>query len=477
MPEFGGLIERYRRGALSRRDLTAGLAVATAGLAGSTAAFGAVGTEPRWTASAPSRRDFLPAVSGAGLDDHQPIQDAIDAAAAAGGGRVLIEGHLETGSTLIMKSGVELAGICPAASSLSAHASFGGSVLVATQASAGDVRFRDLAFDSRGLASSAILKLGDGANRVAIEGCRLTGWTPAIPWVIGIRVDAPPGPVSSYRSIEQVLIDGCDFDSLGTGVKISQGASHISVSRSRFVGMHRRALWLTGAGELASSHIHVVDNRILDIPEDPNHSQPIKIGEDGDRFHTYVHVSGNVVIGNGSFNGPGGQGAGDHYSLHCLRHSWVVCNASVDSSECGFVAVDAHDLIHLANTSVASDAGGFALKGKMMGSRRNSYIGNYAWNNGQNRQGRTGIFPWVFSGFRVHDGGAGVIDTSYIGNYAWDSQAVKTQQYGLAIAHPTVTLTTLTGNTWRANQHKFGALYNRGQATKEGSYQSVPQTP
>lgn len=474
--EVARLIDRFRSGGLSRRDLATGLTAVTAAWATTTDAF-ANDLSGGWVATSPTPadREFVPSALGGGLDDYPAIQAAIDAAAAAGGGRVLIEGHLEIGLQLRLRSAVQLAGTSPFASSISAHPSFAQSRLITTDPDAHDMSIARLTLDSRGLCNSAVVSLGAGANRVDFDDLRLTGWTPSLPWVIGIRLAEPPSAASSNLPIRNVVINRCHFDSLGNGVSIAQGASHIAILQCRFTGNHRRCIWLAGSADLASSHVRIVGNQIMDIPLDPDLSQPIKIGEDNDLFHEYIHLSQNVVIANGSYNGPGGLGAGDHFSLHCVRHSQVICNASVDSSECGFVLVDSHDVTHMGNTSVASDAGGFALKGKFQISRRNSYIGNYAWNNGQNRQQRTGFHPWVFSGFRVHDGGAAVIDTSYIGNYAWDSQAVKTQPYGLAIAHPTVRITTLTGNTWRANQHLRGALYNNGNRTTEASYQAVPR--
>lgn len=468
------LMAGYRGRRLARHELAgelSALAAATPLPAGAQPGF--AGRGPAVASNRPNAV-FVPAVAGAGADDRQALQDAIDAAAAAGGGQVPIDGQLSIGSSLTMKTDVELVGTGRIGSSIGALPSFVGGSLIVIEADATHVSFLELTLDTAGLAHGIVF--GAGCSRILISGMRITGWDPAIPGFSAVFLDAPPDPLGSNRRIRNVVISSCDFDQIGNGVKISSGASHVDVVGCRFRGMRRRAIWLTGSGSLSSSHVRISGNTVMDFPFDPDLSFPITVGGLGDEPHEYIHVSRNVVIGNGSFNGPGGFGAGDQITVHCLRHSQIVCNASIDSAEIGFVVIDSSDLLLFGNVSIASDGSGFLLKARLSRCVRVQFIANYALNNFQNRQ-QGNHHEWVKCGYLVRDDGDGVVDTLFLGNYSWDDQEVKTQNYALSIGHDTVHSTLLTGNLWRPAQHGIDTVFNRGRKTTEAIYEAVPRLP
>lgn len=472
------VVGEYRRGGVSRRELATRLTAVTAAFAASATAVAQDQLPMVLPLGLPaSGTTFVPSPVGAGADDYQTIQDAIDAAYAAGGGRVLIDGHLQTGQMLTLRTGVELAGSSREGASISAHPSFTDSNLLRTAPDTTSVRVIDLTLDSGGLCPSAVIRIGTGSSRIRIQGVRFTGWSLGTPEVIALALDAAPDPGGSNRVLQHIQVDDCEFEAVGDGVKIANGASDVSVSRSRFFQIYGRALWIRGSADYSSSRIQLVSNIITEFPFAPDLKNAIAIGALGDAYHDHLLVAQNAIVGNGDYFGAGGLGTADHYSLHCVRQSHVSGNVSIDCGDTAYSLSDSRELMVTGNLALNADIRGFSLRSTEQRCLRNQFIGNFAKNNGQNRGGQSAP-PFVFSGFLLRDFGLGIRDTLLLGNHAYDTQGSnKTQNYALAIANPTVKKTLLNGNVFHANQNAVGSIYNKGQSTLEASYATVAQTP
>ncbi len=471
--EIDGLLASHKKGQLSRRQLAAGLSGITLATWGLTSA--KVDAQSlRLQAPRPSA-DIVPTTVGAGADDYAAIQNAIDLVAAIGGGRVIIQEPLLVGSTLTLRTGVELFGEGRIAASIGAHSTFSNGSLIQVEEGSNHIVIQNLTLNSNGRCFRAIVEFGAGCNRIWINGVRFTGWSASTPGVTALHLDTPPGVFGSGRT-QEVLIETCEFHSVGHGVQVGQGASHVAILRCHFSEIHRRAIWLFGESSLSSQHVRFEDNTILDFPLDPGMSNPIFLGTLNSERHEFISIKRNVIIGNGDFHGPGGYGTADHYSFHCVHRSQVVGNISIDCGETGFTFRDCSDLLVLGNWSVTSDVAGFVILSKYERCRRQQFIGNYVQNNGQNKGGNTPK-PYVQSGFLMRAFGPGIADTHFLGNYAWDNQKTKTQQYALAIEHATIVRTHLTGNFWRDTLHAAGTIYNRGRLTDEAQYSAIRQDP
>lgn len=465
------LIGKLERDGVSRRELAAGIAAATAGLAVTTGAARAqpLGARPG------SAVTLVPGAEGNGADDFQAIQDAIDAAAALGGGRVILTQPLLTGAPLTMRSGVELVGESRLGCTLAPHGNFSRSSLIEIEPDASHVTIRELAFLTDGRISRALIDVGAGCNHILISELRLSGWSAATAAVSGVRCDAAPDPFGSNTFVRHITVENCEFDDFGNGVKISHGAQHIAVRNCTFRRMHRRCIWFLGRDGYICRHIQIVGNTMVDFPLETGQSNPIHFAFLGDPTWTeHVLISGNVIVGNGSYHGPGGFGTADQFFMKCVRMAHVSGNTSVDGGESGFTFRDCSDVVAVGNAAVRSDVSGFGVINKDAPSWGMQFIGNTAWNNGQNRGG-AGWTPVVRAGFLVRRAPFGIFDAQFMSNRAWDDQAVKTQAYGLAIDDPAVSKTLLTGNHWRDAQHEIAALFNRGTATRQPLYVPVPE--
>ncbi len=479
------LARSHRRRELSRRELALGLSGATAAWAGAAGVAGVVGGAGAAQATgvriapaggAVAGAVYVPAATGGGADDYVAIQNAIDAAAAAGGGQVVIGQPLLTGSALTMKTGVELAGEGRLASSISAHPAMSSTVMIEVEDDAHHVGFRGLTLDSSGICPRAIVELGPGCHQIWATGVRFTGWDPGTPGVSALRLTDPPDIAGSNTPIRAVRVEGCEFDEIGNGVAVSGGALDVAVLDSYFTGIHRRGVWVFGGGEYSSRNIQIVGNTMVDFPADPDMSNPITVGDVGDLPHETIFIGRNVIVGNGDFHGPGGAGTADHFSLHCVRHCQLVGNASYDSGETGFAMADCQDTVLVGNSSIASDIAGFAVVARWARTIGMHFIGNYAQGNGMNRSGSPGFLE-VKSGFSLRDVALGVYDTVFVANRAWDDKSQKTQNYALAVENDTIYKTTLIGNLWRASQHVLGTVFNRGRQTSEAQYAFLPRVP
>jgi hypothetical protein len=469
LQEIEALSSGYRGGKLSRRGLAA--AVSSAAAAVVVAARGEPAAAQTLSFRPTSQRTFVPDTVGGGADDFAALQGALDEAAASGGGQVIITGALLTGRTLTVDSGVELIGSGIGGSAIGAHPSFAQPHLISVKPESRNTTFQDLTLDTGGLCEAAAINLGGGCRHVRVSGLRLTGWALPTPAVVGVRCDTPTG---SDASVQHISIDNCEFDSLGNGVKLFDGPSHVTIQDCSFKRIHRRAIWIFGSGESTSRHIRIVGNDMMDFPEDADMKNPISVGGLADAYHEHIHLIGNTVIGNGDHFGPGGFGTADHFSVHCARQVQIVCNTSLACGDTGFVLTDCVDAIVMGNSSVASDIAGFVVKAKQFKLTGLQFIGNYAQNNGIN-VGRQHTHPYVLSGFLLRQFADGIQDTHFLANRAWDDQQTKTQAYALVLEHDTIFNTLLTGNLWRETQHVLGTVLNRGRGTREALYELVPR--
>lgn len=247
------------------------------------------------------------------------------------------------------------------------------------------------------------------------------------------------------------------FSNIATPIQVTGETPDVTIDLNEIRDWTGRGMYILGTSTAAASNLTITRNRIYPLSIaalSTQPRQPITFQGDDNHPFTAVKVNYNIVRSPGVSHDPtaaqltasGGQyGTADNISLHQCDGFELIGNHSYDGGDVGIVAaVQCRNGVVAGNVCLRNDSAGICVGSSNSSWTRDvSITGNTCMNNGQNRAADGP--DWASNGINLQVCDGVIVE----GNRCGDTQATKTQQYGMAIQNsPDVTIGTnkLGGN-------------------------------
>lgn len=233
---------------------------------------------------------------------------------------------------------------------------------------------------------------------------------------------------------EDAVIENNVIDGVREGITVTGASSRVAIGENVVKHWQNYGIRLLATPAGGPSGIQITGNRITDLapgghPRYPVHSER---GEPNKRLRD-VSIVGNVILGpSKSFTANQG-GTADQISLHQVDGLLIEGNVSRNSGDMGITVENCTDATIKGNTVTGSDVAGIAIFTNVVDAK---VMDNTVLDNGQNRASNRS--PASRAGIRLASSSKiGPRNVQVFDNVTGDTQASKTQQYGVSVRDST----------------------------------------
>lgn len=304
-------------------------------------------------------------------DNTAAIQAAIDAANAAGGGRVVGDPSAVYTclSTITPKSNVEIVDIT---------IQVGASITTAVRTAVGatDVTLRRVTLDANGNVSSYLLEVSTDAERFLADQCTFKD----VPSATASQVEHRDG-------VNDSTFHKCLFDGL-TQVRVNRTARNVTFDECRWRDWWNRAVYVLSSATTAPRGVKILGGYIYP-PEATSTGprQPVTFEGQADQRIRDVLIKGLSVEGTGTaYHGAAtANGAtADQISLHEVDGFAIIGCISHGGGDVGItISVGTRNGIAAGNVCYNCDTFGIVVGSSSSSAQRVALIGNLCYDNGK----------------------------------------------------------------------------------------------
>lgn len=368
-------------------------------------------------------------------DDAAAIQAAIDAAAAQGGGRVVLPAgtYLVVGG-LTLKTGVTLAG-APGAKRPVVKAGAAVAIWAQTEVNATDVAVEGVELDCAGQVTSYALQVSTGTARATIRDCTFRDAT----FTASVMVE-------TRDATSDLTVTGCEFVGVRDGIRLNKNPKRVKITGNTIRQWRDRPIWIAGSTGFACEDVTIEGNAIIEdaFSGTADVRQPIQVSGVDTDLHRRVVVRRNTIVGNGhSWTNATTPGLADTISLHRCKDFEVSGNITTGSGDGGItIAMSCQSGVVAGNVIRDADACGIYLGSDTGPVSDVAVTGNTIINCGRNEAAdridvnRAGVWAYNASGCAIS------------GNQLVDDQGTPTMMTGVSLRTGTTSV-TLSGNNYR----------------------------